>query len=261
MSGPRRDLAGGGPVRVTRVHAGAPLAEAATLALPERAAVHVVRVLRMRSGDALVVFDGAGAEHDAEIVAVRGERVDVRIGPPREPAAESPLAIALVQGVSRGERMDYTIQKATELGVTRIVPVLAERTVVRLDAAQAAKKLEHWRGIAISACEQCGRATVPEIAPPRRYDEHLAEASSPADPRRVRLVLSPDGTHSPTDLPPALRDVELLVGPEGGLTEAEARLAMTRGYVGLRLGPRVLRTETAAAAAIAVLQALRGDFR
>jgi 16S rRNA (uracil1498-N3)-methyltransferase len=141
------------------------------------------------------------------------------------------------------------------------VPVLAERTVVRLDAAQAARKLEHWRGIAISACEQCGRATVPEVASARRYDEHLAEASGPADPQRVRLVLSPDGMHSPADLPPALREVELLVGPEGGLSEAEERLAMTRGYVGLRLGPRVLRTETAAAAAIAVLQALRGDFR
>jgi 16S rRNA (uracil1498-N3)-methyltransferase len=248
-------------MRVTRVHASATLTEGTTLALPERAAVHVVRVLRMRAGDALVVFDGAGAEHEAEIVAVRGERVDVRVGLPREAAPESPLAITLVQGVSRGERMDYTIQKATELGVARIVPVLAERTVVRLDAAQAARKLEHWRGIAISACEQCGRATVPEVAGARRYDEQLAEASGPADPRRIRLVLSPDGTHSPADLPPVLREVELLVGPEGGLSEAEERLAMTRGYVGLRLGPRVLRTETAAAAAIAVLQALRGDFR
>jgi 16S rRNA (uracil1498-N3)-methyltransferase len=257
----RRDAAGVLPVRVTRVHAGAALAEGATLALPERAAVHVVRVLRMRVGDPLVAFDGAGGEHDATIVAVRGERVDVRIGPRREAAPESPLGIVLVQGVSRGERMDYTIQKATELGVTRILPVLAERSVVRLDAAQAARKLEHWRGIAIAACEQCGRATVPEVASPRRYDEHLADAAPPAIAARVRLVLSPDGTHSPADLPPALREVELLVGPEGGLSESEERLAMTRGYVGLRLGPRVLRTETAAAAAIAVLQALRGDFR
>ena len=215
----------------------------------------------MRVGEPLVVFDGAGAEHDAEIGAVRGERVDVRVGPRREAAPESPLAITLVQGVSRGERMDYTIQKATELGVRRIVPVLAERTVVRLDATQAARKLEHWRAIAVSACEQCGRATVPDVTSPRRYDEHLAEAPAPAEAHRARLVLSPDGTHTPGDLPPALREVELLVGPEGGLSDGEERLAMTRGYVGLRLGPRVLRTETAAAAAIAVLQALRGDFR
>jgi 16S rRNA (uracil1498-N3)-methyltransferase len=151
-------------VRVTRVHAAAPLDEGATLALPERAAVHLVRVLRMRTGDGLVVFDGAGAEHEAAIVAVRGERVDVRIGAPRTPAPESPLAITLVQGVSRGERMDYTIQKATELGVNRIVPVLAERSVVRLDAAQAAKKREHWLGVASSACEQSGRATHPAPA-------------------------------------------------------------------------------------------------
>ncbi len=248
-------------MRVTRVHAGAALAEGATLALPERAAVHVVRVLRMRAGDPLVVFDGAGAEHEAAIAAVRGERVDVRIGAARDAVPEPPLAITLVQGVSRGERMDYTIQKATELGVRRIVPVLAERTVVRLDGAQAAKKLEHWRGVAISACEQCGRATVPGIEAPRRFDEYLAEARAPADPARLRLVLSPDGTHAPQDLPEPLAAVELLVGPEGGLGDDEERLAMTRGFVGLRLGPRVLRTETAAAAAIAVLQALRGDFR
>jgi 16S rRNA (uracil1498-N3)-methyltransferase len=248
-------------MRVTRVHAGAPLVEGATLALPERAAVHVARVLRMRPGDALAVFDGAGAEHEAEIVAIRGERVDARIGAARTPAPESPLAITLVQGVSRGERMDYTIQKATELGVHRIVPVLAERTVVRLDAAQAVKKREHWRGVAIAACEQSGRASVPEVTSPRRYDEYLASDSRDEDPARVRLLLSPEGARSPADLPSLLREVTLLVGPEGGLSDAEERLAATRGYVGLRLGPRVLRTETAAAAAIAALQALRGDFR
>jgi 16S rRNA (uracil1498-N3)-methyltransferase len=246
-------------MRVTRVHADAPLQEGATLALPERAAVHVVRVLRMRAGDALVAFDGAGAEHDAEIVAVRGERVDVRIGAARAAAPESALAVTLVQGVSRGERMDYTIQKATELGVHRIVPVLAERSVVRLDAAQAARKLEHWRGVAIAACEQCGRATVPEVLAPRRYDEHLA-TQAPGDTSVIRLVLSPDGTHAPRDLPEELDAVELLVGPEGGLSDDELRLALARGYAGLRLGPRILRTETAAAAAIAALQALRGDF-
>jgi 16S rRNA (uracil1498-N3)-methyltransferase len=248
-------------VRLTRVHADAALAEGATLALPERAAVHVVRVLRMRVGDPLAVFDGAGREHDAEIAGVRGERVDVRVGPARTSAAESPLAITLVQGVSRGERMDYTIQKATELGVTRIVAVLTERTVVRLDGAQAAKKLEHWRGVAIAACEQCGRAIVPRVDAPRRYDEWLAEARDAAEPSRVRLLLSPDGTHSARDLPDALASVELLVGPEGGLSDDEERLAMTRGFVGLRLGPRILRTETAATAAIAALQATRGDFR
>lgn len=248
-------------MRLTRVHADAALAEAATLLLPERAAAHVVRVLRMRVGDPLAVFDGAGAEHDAEIASVRGERVEVRVGARRASAPESALAITLVQGVSRGERMDYTVQKATELGVHRIVPVLAARSVVRLDAAQAARKLEHWRGVAISACEQCGRATVPEVAIPRRYDEHLATLPRSADAPPLRLLLAPDGPRSPRDLPEDLRQVELLVGPEGGLTDEEERLATARGYIGLRLGPRVLRTETAAAAAIAALQALRGDFR
>lgn len=247
-------------MRVTRVHVPGPLVAGATAALPERAAAHVVRVLRMRTGDALAVFDGAGAEHDAVVAAVRGERVEVAVGARRDARGESPLAITLVQGVSRGERMDYTIQKATELGVHRIVPVLAERTVVRLDAAQAAKKLEHWRGVAIAACEQCGRARVPDVEPPRRFLDHLALVQPAVDPRHARLVLAPEGAHSPSTLPADLATVELLVGPEGGLTDDEERLAGTRGYVGLRLGPRILRTETAGAAAIAVLQALRGDL-
>lgn len=247
-------------MRVTRVHVPGPLVAGATAALPERAATHVVRVLRMRAGDALVVFDGAGAEHDAGIASVRADRVDVAVGARRDANRESPLAITLVQGVSRGERMDYTIQKATELGVQRIVPVLAERTVVRLDAAQAAKKLAHWQAVAIAACEQCGRARVPVVESPRRFLDHLALAHGAADERHVRLVLAPDGTRSPADLPAPLAAVELLVGPEGGLTDEEERLAGTRGYAGLRLGPRILRTETAGAAAIAVLQALRGDL-
>jgi 16S rRNA (uracil1498-N3)-methyltransferase len=247
-------------VRVTRVHAPGPLVAGASVALPARAAAHVARVLRLRAGDPLVVFDGLGAEHEATIGAVRGERVEVAIGARLAGDRESPLAITLVQSVSRGERMDYTIQKATELGVHRIVPVLAERTVVRLDPAQSAKKLEHWRGVAIAACEQCGRARVPVVEPPRRFLEHLATARDTTDERHVRLVLSPDGMHAPADLPQALAAVELLVGPEGGLTADEERLASTHGYVGLRLGPRILRTETAGAAAIAVLQALRGDL-
>jgi 16S rRNA (uracil1498-N3)-methyltransferase len=156
--------------------------------------------------------------------------------------------------------MDYTVQKATELGVQRIVPVLARRTVVRLDAAQGARKLEHWRSVAVAACEQCGRARVPAVETPRRLDEHLGSARGAADERHVRLVLSPDGTHAATDLPAGLAAVELLVGPEGGLAADEERLALARGYAGLRLGPRILRTETAGAAAIAVLQALRGDL-
>ena len=247
-------------VRLTRVHVPLPLAAGATLALPERAATHLVRVLRLRAGDRLAVFDGAGREHDATLAQVRGERVDVLLGAARTAAAESPLAITLVQGISRGERMDYAIQKATELGVRRIVPVFAERSVVRLDAAQAERKLEHWRGVATSACEQCGRATLPEVLPPRRYLEFLAEARAPADARHVRLVLAPEGTHGAHDLPDPLSAAELLVGPEGGLTADEENLALARGFVGLRLGPRILRTETAAAAAIAALQALRGDL-
>jgi 16S rRNA (uracil1498-N3)-methyltransferase len=246
-------------MRLTRVHLPAGLVDGATLPAEPRAAAHLVRVLRMQRGDELVVFDGAGHEHAATIAAIRAERVELRIGAALVPAAESPLAITLAQGVSRGERMDYAIQKATELGVARIAPLLCERSVVKLDASQAARKLEHWRGIAVAAAEQCGRATVPEVAAPCRYAEHVAAAGTPA-PRAWRGVLAPGAAHGPGDLPAGLTAIELLIGPEGGLSDEELRLAELRGYAPLRLGPRVLRTETAAAAAIAVLQARYGDL-
>lgn len=243
-------------MRMTRIHAAGPLATGAVLALEARAATHLVRVLRLEAGDALALFDGAGHEHAATIASIRGDRVEVLVGEARAAAGESPLSITLAQGISRGDRMDYALQKATELGVARIAPLLCERSVVRLDAAQAAKKLEHWRGVAISAAEQSGRAVVPEVAAPRRFADHLA---APATATR-RLVLAPNAARSLRDLAPGLTSVELLIGPEGGLSDEELRLAEFAGYESLRLGPRVLRTETAAAAAIAALQTLHGDL-
>jgi len=250
-------------MRLTRVCLAQPLAAGASVLADERATAHLTRVLRLAGGAPLRVFDGAGTEHAATLGALRGGQVEIRLGERVAPRAESPLAITLVQGVSRGERMDYTIQKATELGVRRLVPVLAGRSVVRLDAAQAARKLAHWRAIALAACEQCGRAQLPEIAAPRSLAEHLAGVAAPAPGgtgTALRLLLTPDGEQCLAALPASLAAVELLIGPEGGLSEAEQQLARRAGFVGLRLGPRVLRTETAAAAAIAALQALRGDL-
>jgi 16S rRNA (uracil1498-N3)-methyltransferase len=246
-------------MRLTRVHVPGPLAAGATLELGPRAGQHLVRVLRLERGAPLTVFDGAGHEHAATIASVRDARVHVLLGEALAPAAESPLAITLAQGVSRGERMDYAIQKATELGVTRIVPLLCERSVVKLDADQAARKLEHWQGVATAAAEQSGRAVVPAIDAPRRYLEHLGVAAAPG-PAGARLVLAPLAAQGPAALPAGLARIELLIGPEGGLSESELQAAALRGYAALRLGPRVLRTETAAAAAIAVLQARYGDL-
>lgn len=245
-------------MRLRRLYHDAPLAAGATVRLDERAATHLARVLRMKVGDGLRVFDGRGAEHVATIHAIAGTRVELAVGAAHPPTPESPLEITLTQGVSRGERMDYALQKATELGVARIAPVLCERSVVKLDPAQAAARHEHWRGVVSAAAEQCGRATLPALVPPRRLAEHLAATQGAGG--TLRAVLLPDASAGPAALPGDLRAIELLIGPEGGLSDEEERLAVGVGYRPLRLGPRVLRTETAPVAALAVLQQLYGDF-
>jgi 16S rRNA (uracil1498-N3)-methyltransferase len=243
-------------MRLTRIHVPGPWAAGERLALGADAAVHLTRVLRLKSGAPLAVFDGQGREHAASIHAIAGTRVEVQLGEARATPAPSPLAVTLAQGISRAERMDYAIQKATELGVARIVPLLCERSVVRLDAAQAARKLEHWQGVAIAAAGQCGRADLPEILPAQRLAEHLAAIRGTPG---MRLVLDPAAPRGLKDLP-ATRAVEILIGPEGGLADEEISLAGFAGFERVRLGPRVLRTETAAAAAIAALQTLQGDL-
>lgn len=245
------------PMRLNRIYCDAPLASGAEAALPATGAHHAVRVLRLREGAPLRVFDGAGAEYLAHIARIEGGRVIVLVGEPTHPAAESPLRVTLVQGVSRAERMDWTLQKATELGVCAIAPVLTARSVVRLDERQAAKKHAHWRGVAIGACEQSGRATVPHIAAPGTLRDYLAAAHEPG----LRLVLSPSAPQSLAGFTSRPVRVELLIGPEGGLDEDELTAAREAGFTPARLGPRVLRTETAAVAALSVLQALWGDLR
>ncbi len=231
----------------------------ARLRLDERSGLHLTRVLRLKSGAPVVVFDGGGHEHDGILDLGRDGRSELVIGAAREALPRSPLTITLSQGVSRGERMDYAIQKATELGVSRIVPLLCERSVVRLDAEQSTRKRAHWEGVAIAAAEQSGRADVPGIEAAGTLEAHLSSVYGVAD-GILRLVLDPVSATSPKQLPESLQRIELLIGPEGGLTDRELDLARRAGYQSLRLGPRVLRTETAAAAAIAVLQALYGDL-
>jgi 16S rRNA (uracil1498-N3)-methyltransferase len=240
-----------------RVHVDSPLRPDMDLQLPEAAAYHVARVLRLREGAALTAFDGSGSEFRCEVLAVKGDAVHVRVGPKSPGQPESPLRITLVQAVSRSERMDWTLQKATELGVRVIVPVLSARSVVRLDERQAEKKMRHWQAIVAGACEQCGRSVVPEVRMPQELARYLAQAAREGQ----RLVLSPTGPASLAGLTSVGSRVELLIGPEGGLEDSELERAAASGFTPVRLGPRVLRTETAGIVALTVLQALWGDLQ
>lgn len=224
--------------------------------LPEDAARHA-RVLRLRPGDAIVLFDGTGGEFPARIVAAGREGVAAEVGERVNVERESPLAVTLVQGISSGERMDTTIQKTVELGVAAIRPVLAARSQARLDARRAAARLAHWRRVAIAACEQCGRNRIPPIEPLATLGECCAKLPAGA----LRLLLSPRaGVRLREALGPAVREIVLAAGPEGGFDASEEELFGKAGFVSVRLGPRVLRTETAALAALAALDALVGDF-
>ncbi|MGB6451822.1 MAG: 16S rRNA (uracil(1498)-N(3))-methyltransferase [Steroidobacteraceae bacterium] len=243
-------------MRPTRVHIDEPLAPDSRVTLRGAAANHMRRVLRLGPGDEIIAFNGRGGEYEARIEGLRKDDLLVMIGEQRLIERESPLAVTLAQGVSRGERMDLVVQKATELGVRRIVPVLTERTVVRLDAKQADSKRRHWIGIAIAACEQCGRNTVPDIATPAM----LASFLSSLGPGTTRVVLSPAGGLKVGDMKADGAALALLIGPEGGLSESEHQAAIDAGFLALNLGPRVLRTETAAIAAIAAIQQHLGDM-
>lgn len=243
-------------MRLTRVHVPGPLTAGSRQTLEGDAANHIARVLRLQQGDALTLFDGRGGEHAASVEGFRKGAVIVAVGDRSTPVRESPLCLTLAQGVSRGERMDWVVQKATELGVTRIVPVLTERTVVRLDTKQAERKRLHWRGIAIAACEQSGRDRLPDIAQPLTLADFLGSLES----RASRVLLSPAGKLRLADLPRPDAGVVVLIGPEGGLSEAEQRAALAAGFAAARLGPRVLRTETAAVAALTLIQHQAGDL-
>ena len=242
-------------MRLTRVYVAAPLESGTRLRLEGSAASHVTRVLRLRVGAALTLFNGSGGEYEASIDKAHGGELTVAVGVHHAIERESPLALTLVQGISRGERMDLVVQKATELGVARLVPVITERSVVKLDAHQADRKLLHWRAIVIAACEQCGRNRLPEVAAPLGLREFLRGVGTPG----TRLLLSPHATRGLAELTPD-GAVTVLIGPEGGLSEAEQEAAVRAGFAAVRLGPRILRTETAALTALALLQRQWGDL-
>lgn len=242
-------------MRIPRIHTGQTLKAGATLDLESGPSQHIARALRMGPGDPLVLFDGRGGEYPATITAVeKGKRVQVTTGEWRQTVLESPLQIELGIAVSRGERMDWVVQKATELGVNSISPLFSRRSEVKLKGERAQRKINHWQQIASSACEQCGRNRVPRVAPLQGLEQWLAASRAQ---RRFVLHHRADAIDWGGDNPAS---IAVLVGPEGGLDAEEIAAAERADFQSLRLGPRVMRTETAPLAALAILQAQWGDM-
>ncbi|QWF15937.1 16S rRNA (uracil(1498)-N(3))-methyltransferase [Lysobacter capsici] len=244
-------------MRLTRVHVDADLAAGREIVLPEGPATHLARVLRHEVGDACVLFNGDGRDYHGRICALGKREVRVEIVSVEDVARESSLELILLQGIARGEKMDLILQKATELGVSAVHPLWSQRSEVKLDEARAEKRLAHWRSVVGSACEQSGRARVPMVSAPRSLQATLATLA----PGGLRLILDPEGElsfstlHVDADTP-----VLLAIGPEGGWSPLDRQQLRDAGFQGLRLGPRILRTETAGLAAIAALQARFGDL-
>jgi 16S rRNA (uracil1498-N3)-methyltransferase len=225
--------------------------------LPPDAAHHALRVLRLRIGDPVQIFDGAGNACDASINTISGKRVDLNIIKACPVQAKSPLQIVLAQAMSSSEKMDWIVQKATELGAAEIQPVNTQRSVAKLTSERAEKRTEHWRGVVIAACEQSGRNDLLQVQPPLDLGHWLAlQKNTPGS----KLILLPDGAVALHAQAKPQGPVTLLIGPEGGFTADEALMAKQTGFLPLLLGPRVLRTETAALAGITALQTLWGDF-
>lgn len=242
-------------MRTTRIFIDLDIASGQELSLPAAQSTHLLRVLRLRPGAALALFNGRGGEYAAELLGGGKSRAQLRVGAHSAVERESPLQLTLLQGVARGERMDFIVQKATELGVQRIVPLSCEFSVVRLEPAALQRRAGHWRAVAIAACEQCGRNRLPVID---AISDFAAACSAPA--AELQLMLVPQAPDSLATLASQVRNAALLVGPEGGLSGREQLLAQRSGFRACRLGPRILRTETAPLAALAALQALAGDL-
>jgi len=239
-----------------RLFCPAKLAPGAILALPDNAAHHAARVLRMQAGQLVTLFNGDNQDYAAEILRISKDGVTVKVNACQAVERESPLRVTLAQAISSGDRMDFTLQKAVELGVDGIQPLATERSVVKLSGERAAKRREHWQNVVISACEQSGRAVVPLVLPPMPLLHWLGMPQDYA----LKLMLSPVAEYTLHDLPVPTGSIALLIGSEGGFAVPEFDAAQHAGYIPVRLGARVLRTETAALAAIAAMQTIWGDF-
>ncbi|MBW9271363.1 MAG: 16S rRNA (uracil(1498)-N(3))-methyltransferase [Candidatus Thiodiazotropha sp. (ex. Lucinisca nassula)] len=242
-------------MRVPRCYTSQPLKQGALISLEEEPAHHLRQVLRLRPGHPVILFDNSGDEYTASLEQVSKQAVKALLTERVRQEAEAALSIHLLIGISRGERMDLAIQKATELGVNRITPLLTNRCVVKLDEKKRRNRMTHWQRVMISASEQSGRCRLPRLDEPLEITTALVQLK----PERG-LLLDLQGKQSLGQIPQPENGVSILVGPEGGLTPNERELAIQHGFTGTRLGPRVLRTETAPLAAIAAVQTLWGDF-
>jgi 16S rRNA (uracil1498-N3)-methyltransferase len=227
--------------------------------LPPAQAHHALRVLRLKMGESVILFNGDGAEYAAVVVAAGRDRFAIEVTGREVMDREAPFSVTLAQAVSSGERMDYTIQKTVELGVAAIQPLEGRRGVVRLSTERAERRVAHWQTVAIAACEQCGRNRVPRVLPLIQVDEFLVGRTVRQD-GEWRVLLSPRSARGLRELDRPVGGIVMLAGPEGGFSPEEERAALQSGFLPVRLGPRVLRTETAAVAALAAMQALWGDF-
>ena len=239
-----------------RFYCPAKLSLGATVRLPDSPAHHAYRVLRLQPGAPVTLFNGDGHDYAAELLRVGRDEVSAKISGQTAVSNESPLAVTLAQAISSGDRMDFTLQKAVELGVGAIQPLAAERSVVKLAGERADKRREHWQNVVISACEQSRRAVVPEVAAPLPLMHWLGKPESFA----LKLMLAPGAGRTLHDLPRPDGPICLLIGCEGGFSPQETQAALSAGYTQVQLGARVLRTESAALAALAALQTLWGDF-
>ena len=242
---------------MTRIYFPDTVPEHGICEIPAAQAHHIVHVLRLGKGDPVTLFDGRNTEYSAVISDCARGNVRVKVQGRNPGNRESPLQVTLVQAVSSGERMDFTVQKAVELGIAAVQPVLSERCVVRLSGERAAKRVAHWQAVAVAACEQCGRSQVPLVHGLLSYASWLGQASSNT---ATRILLAPGGETGLKGMNRPAGSILLLAGPEGGLTAAELDSAHRAGFIALKLGPRTLRTETAALAALAAMQVLWGDF-
>ena len=237
-----------------RFYLPAPLALNTTFRLPENIVRHI-HVLRLNAGDSITLFNGTGNDFDATLQAIGKRHAECHITAQRQPENESPLAITLVQAISSSERMDFTLQKSVELGVRAIQPIISERCVVRLSGERAEKRVQRWQDIVIAACEQSGRSIVPTVQPIVSFNDYLRQM-----PPELHLMMSLRRATTLRNIAPAPQTLRLMIGPEGGWTPAEEQAALEAGVQTITLGKRVLRTETAAMAAMAAMQVLWGDF-
>ena len=243
-------------MRIPRIYTAQDLRIGREVLLPEQAGEHAVRVLRLERGHPLILINGDGREYDAELASLAKRAVTAVVTTSREVNRETKLRITLAQSIARGEKMDWILQKATELGVSHIAPLVTERTEVKLDEERAERRMAHWVSVLESACEQCGRTALPTLGPPQRLDRWLTSLEG----NEIRCALIPEGETSLRDLPPIEQGIVIVVGPEGGLSDQDIAMLRQAEFLGLRLGPRILRTETAGVAALAALQALFGDL-